>query len=293
MNDSPPSLMPSIEVPSSSRIFRRILVAFDNSPHSRAALQMAVRLAADLEADLEGLFIKDQKLLRAAQLPFAKEVRAHSVAPKRLSDRRVQRQLRHQAERAEAAVHELAERTEVPHTFRVVEGDVTRELLRAADDADLLALGKTSTQSSRRRLGTTSRALLDKSSTSGLVLRQALRGRQPLLTYYDGSEAARSALEVAAGLATSGSGHPLTVFLPPLDEATTQRLQAEVHDECGARVPSLDVRPLTRIERDRLATLARREGPSLVVMPESAAPLTHSPLQRFLYELDHPLLVVR
>ena len=293
MYDNPRSPMPTIEAPSSPRIFRRILVALDDSPHSRAALDMAVRLAADLEAELEGLFVKDENLLRAAQLPFAEEVRAHSVSPKSLTDRRVERQLRYQAERAEAALQEATEQAEVRYNFRVVEGHVTRELLAAAEEADLLALGKTSTRSSRRRLGTTSKALLSESSTPVLVLRRAVQHRQPIFTYYDGSEAAQSALRVAAGLATRGATHPLTVFLPAADEEETEQLRTEVDEEYGNRVAQLAVRPLTEVELTRIATLARREGHGLFVMPGGATPLSDTSLQHFLYELDCPLLLVR
>lgn len=294
MYDHPRTPMPTIESPSpSSRLFRRILVALDDSPHSRAALDMAVRLAADLETELEGLFIKDENLLRAAQLPFAKEVRSHSVSPKSLDDRRVERQLRYQAERAEAALQEATEQFEVAYNFRVVEGQVTRELLRAAEEADLIAMGKTSTQSSRRRLGTTSHTLLSESPTPVLVLRRSGRRRQPILTYYDGSDAAQLALRVAAHLASGGAPRPLKVFLPATDEEETEQLRTEVEKKYGDRISQLGVRPLTEIEIARIATLARREGRGLFVMPGGASPLSDASLQRFLYELDRPLLVVR
>ena len=289
MHDIPPSVMPS--APSSDRSFRRILVALDASPHSRAALDLAVQLAADLEADLEGLFVKDENLLRAAQLPFAEEVRTHSVSPKPLSDRRVRRQLRRQAEQAEAVLQEATEQAPVSHDFRVVEGQVTRQLLRAAEETDLVALGKTSTQSSRRRLGTTSEALLAESSTPVLVLRRAVRRRPPPSAYYDGSETARQALRTAAGLADQGV--PLTVFLPAADETTTEQLRGEVHEILGAHPVQVQVRPLSPTEVDRLAALARRYGPGLFVVPGNGSPLVDASLQRFLYELDRPLLVVR
>lgn len=294
MYDSPHNPMPTIEAPSSTRIFRRILVALDDSPHSRAALDMAVWLAADLGAELEALFVKDKNLLRAAQLPFAEEVRAHSVSPKSLTDRRVQRQLRYQAERAEAALQEATERAEVSYNFRVVEGDVTRKLREAAEEVDLLAMGKASTRrSSRRRLGTTCQALLSECTTPVLVLRRAVQHRQPIYTYYDGSDAAQTALRVAAGLASRGATHPLKVFLPPQEEADTERLRAEVAEECENRVSQLQVSPLTKTELYRIATIAQREGCGLFVMPGGASPLSNMSLQRFLRELDRPLLVVR
>lgn len=284
---------PMTEVKMPTRAFRRILVALDASPHSRAALGLAVRLAEDFEAELEGLFIKDENLLRAAQLPFAQEVRAHSVSPRRLDDRRIERKLRYQAERAEGALREATEEAEVTSNFRVIEGHVTRELQRAAETADLLALGKTSTQSSRRRLGTTCQALLSDAPVPVLVLRKAAQHRQPVLTYFDGSETAVTTLRVAAQLATRALGPPLKVFVPADDPAEAERLRDEVRAEYGDRVPHLQVRPLTGIELDRLAALAGREGKGLFVMPAESAPFTNAPLERFLYEIDRPLLVVR
>lgn len=277
----------------SDRPFRRILVALDASPHSQAALDMAVRLAVGFEATLEGLFIKDEDLLRAARLPVAEEVRSHTLPPKHLSDRRMERQLRHQAERAEAALQKAAERAEVEHTFRVVEGRVTRELLKAAQETDLLAIGKTSTTSSRRRLGTTCEAILSEAPVPVLVLREAIQRRQPVLTYYDGSEAAVASLKVAAQLALRAGDSILKVLLPATDEAEDQRLREEVREQYADLVPRLQIRTLTQTEVDRLAMLTQQEGPCLFVLPDTCPPLMNTPHERFLYQTDCPLLVVR
>lgn len=282
--------MPEIE---SSPSFRRILVALDASPQSQAALDMAVRLALGFEATLEGLFIKDENLLRAARLPVAEEVRSHTLPPKGLSDRRVERQLRYQAERAEAALQEAAERAEVEYTFRVAEGQVTSELLKAAREADLLAMGKTSTTSSRWRLGTTCETILSEAPGPVLVLRKSIHHYQSILTYYDGSEAADATIRVAAQLALHAGNSVLKVLLPATDEAETNRLREKVRKQYADLVPQLQIRLLTQTEINRLAALTQREGPCLFVLPGDCAPLANTPHQRFLYEADCPLLVVR
>jgi nucleotide-binding universal stress UspA family protein len=270
----------------------RILVALDASPQSQAALDAAVRLAADFEAEVRGLFVEDETLLRAAQLPFAEEVRSYTAPPKRLDDRRMQRQLRYQAEYAERSLQHAAEQAEVAHDFEVVQGNVPRELLRAATEADLLVLGKTSTASSRRRLGTTCQTVLANASTPVLVLREAVAPQRPILTYYDGSDAAEAALRMAVQLSVRGGRRPLTVLLPPSDEAETDRLRDEVKARYGSADVPLHVHPLTPAERRRLSAFARRNG-GLVVLPAGCDPLSHVPLKQFLYEIDRPLLVVR
>lgn len=281
------------ELNPSERAIRQILIALDASPHSRAALEMAVQLATAFEANLKGLFIKDENLLQAAQLPFAQEVRSHSLPPKRLDDTRVERQLRYQAQRAEALLEDRTEQVEVSYDFEVVEGHVTEELLHASEDADLLAVGKTSTRSSRRRLGTTSRTLLSEASAPVLVLREPVGQPQPLITYYDGSDAAASALEMAVQVATRPPNRPLKVFLPPETESNLARLQDEVYRQFGSQVPHLQVRPLAPQELNRFARLARKEGQVLLVLPESCPALVNTPLDHFLYKTDRPLLVVR
>jgi nucleotide-binding universal stress UspA family protein len=271
---------------------QRILVALDASPHSQAALDAAVRLATDLGAEVEGLFVEDETLLRAAQLPFAEEVRASTTSPKALTDQRMQRQLRYQAEYAEQTLRRAGERAEVTVEFDVVQGNVTRELLNAATEVDLLVLGKTSTDSSRRQLGTTSRTVLTDAPAPVLVLREVVPPQQPVLVYYDGCPAAKTALEVAARLSRRGEARPIRVLLPASDDATTERLRDEVQSYVGDPEMPVSMHVLTRAESRRLSAFARRVG-GLVILPDDCVPLSQVPLRQFLYEIDRPLLVMR
>jgi len=278
MSEEPPSL-------------RRILVALDASPQSRAALDAAVRLAGVFEAAVDGLFVEDEELLRASQLPFTAEVRAYTAPPRRLNDDRMQRQLRHQAEHAERVLRRAAEQGDVPYDFHTVEGDVTQELLRAADEVDLLVLGKTSTESSRRRLGSTSRTLLADASSPVLVLRRPVPPQKPLLLYYDGSAPAETALDLAVRLARR-DGVALDLLLPVHDDAETDRLAEEVHARTDGPDVSIRLHRLTRAEAHRLSAFARKDG-GLVVLPSCCPSFGDTSLKQFLYEMDRPLLLVR
>jgi len=271
---------------------RHILVALDASPHSRAALDAAVRLATAFEAEVEGLFVEDETLLRASQLPFAEEVRAYTAPPKRLNDDRMQRQLRHRAKHAEHALRQAAEQGEVPYDFRTVQGNVTHELLRAAAEVDLLVLGKTSTESSRRRLGSTCRTLLADAPSPVLVLRQPVPPQKPLLLYYDGSAPAEAALALAIRLARREGVAALDVLLPVPDEAETNRLGEQVRAQSNAPDVPIRLHRLTRAETHRLSAFARKDG-GLVILPSCCPSLEDTSLKQFLYEMDRPLLVVR
>ena len=272
---------------------RKILIAANASPHSQAALTLAVQLAAAVGAEVEGLFVEDEQLLQAADLPFAAEVRTHSQPPTPLSDRRVERQLRRQAERAEAELQRATESLDVPHSFRVVRGPVTHELRAAAAEADLLALGKTSTDSSRQRLGSTARALLSECGASVLVLRSAAPLSQPVLTYFDGSAAGARALTLAARCVRRSDAGRLRVLLPARDPETTRRLRDEVHTHCRGLDIETEIHVLSPSEADQLAVLAHHAGGGLMVLPRTCEPVSAAPFQQFLYELDRPLLLVQ
>jgi hypothetical protein len=53
---------------------RRILIALDASPDGLSALETSAWLAARMNAELQGLFVEDESLLRIAEIPLAREV---------------------------------------------------------------------------------------------------------------------------------------------------------------------------------------------------------------------------
>jgi nucleotide-binding universal stress UspA family protein len=269
-----------------------ILVAADGSPHSRAAIDAAVRIAATVEASVDGLFVEDDTLLRTARLPGAREVRACTAPPRRLGDARLTRQLRHQARAAERALGRLAGRADVAYGFETVAGSVSEELRRAARNADLLVLGKTSTDSSRRRLGSTSATLLRDAPCSVLVLRRPIPPREPLLLYYDGSAAAETALGLALRLVHRAPDSPLEVLLPAHDGADAGALRNRVQARTDGLAIPFRLNPLPPSQSRRVPTIAR-QNKGLFVLPERAPPLRSGSLQALLYDLDRPLLVAR
>jgi nucleotide-binding universal stress UspA family protein len=276
------------------RPIHRILIALDASPHSEAALNEAVQLAAHFDAELRGLFVEDVNLLRSADLPMAREVRSFVLPAQAMNRGRIRHQLRRQAERAQQLIQAASRHADVKYSFDVVRGRVTRTLLEAAADADLIALGKTSSvRSSRRKLGSTAQRVLRDASQSVLVLRETTRPNQSIMVYYDGTDAAESALKLAVALARMTPPRPLMVLLPANDADETQRLHDAVTEQCGPTGPNLRIHPLTKIEAARLATVASMEEHGLVVLPAGAPPFEDANLQQFLYDLDRPVLVVR
>src|SRR5262245_38775147 len=214
---------------------RRILVALDASPHSQAALEAASELAVVLKAELVGIFVEDVNLLRLAGLPFAREVGYPSGTDRPLDSPSMERELRVQAEQVRQTLAGIARRRQIRWSFRVVRGQVATELLSAAQEADLLALGRASWALTRRvPLGTTAREVVAQASGAVLLLQRGHAICPPVQLVYDGSPAARRALATAAYMAMITGGH-LTVMVVANAPEVAQRLQEEVDGRLQAQ----------------------------------------------------------
>lgn len=272
-------------------IIRRILVALDASPHSLAALQAAAELADRLGAELLGLYVEDIVLLRLADLPLASVVSPYSAQPRQLNRQQLEQQLRIQARQAQRALANLAGRRRLQWTFRVSQGVVSAELLAAAQESDLIILGK-SGWSRRSRLGSTARVIVAQAPRQALILQQGARLALPLGVVYDGSPLAPKALAAAAGLLLSG-GVYLTVIILARESDAARRLQAEAAAWLRERGLQAGFRWLLGPPGARLTEIVRGEQCGLLVLPGEIEDLPGEALADLLDTVSCPVLVVR
>ena len=185
-------------------IIRRIVVALDASSGSRAALATAVSLAETLKTELHGLFVEDINLLRLSELPFAREVQFAESKLRRLEREELLKRLRARAAILKHEIQELAAEHKITSSFQVIRGPVDRELLAAALDTDLLAVGRLGHSIARHaKLGSTARAVVDR-ATSAVLLVSGDITSGPIVALYDGSDVGRRVLELAVALAEQG-----------------------------------------------------------------------------------------
>jgi len=266
---------------------RRILVALDSSRHSLAALEAAAELAAHTEAELLGLFVEDINLLRLARLPFASQVSSTSVGAESVDSARMERELRAQAQQARKALEAAALRVRVPWSFRVARGDVAAEVLAAAEEADLLTLGKRGLARNGQMLGSTAHAALTNVRRSLLLSQHGSPLRQPVLVLYDGSEGSRQALEVALKLA-GAAGHRLIVLL--LTEQAGD-LRDEVARLVGLKGPPVRYQTTYGANAISLSHALRHEPDGFLVL-SGAGRLSREEIRKLLQEVKNPVLLI-
>lgn len=269
---------------------RRILVALDSSRHSLAALDAAAELAAHTQAELFGLFVEDINLLRLARLPFASQVSATSARAEPVDSARMERELRGQAAQARRALAAAAARARVPWSFRVARGEVAAEVIAAAEEVDLITLGKRGLASNGQRLGSTAHAALSSARRSLLLAQHGSPFRPPVLVVFDGSEGSREALDVAVRLARA-AGHHLVVLLVDGTGAPSAELQEAVARGIGPHGPRVRYEGSYGANALSLSHALRRESEGFLVLSD-AGRLSSDEIRKLLQQVRNPVLVV-
>ena len=272
---------------------RRILVALDASPASLSALQNAVELAARLGAELIGLFVEDINLLRAAQLPLAREVSFFSTTLRRLESVDLERQLRAQAQQVRRILARTARDRGVEWHFRITRGAVAGEVLAAGAGADLMVLGKIGRSlPGFRRTGSTVRMMITQRPGLTLIWQAGVRLTLPVLVVYDGSQRARKGLRAGGHLIRARNGR-LAVFVVAEDEAGARELQLEAEQRLQDQGLGADFRLLVRPGLNGLARMIAMESRGPVVLPCEKEPLEGEQLCALVDQLANPVLLVR
>jgi nucleotide-binding universal stress UspA family protein len=272
----------------------RILVALDASPHSLAALEAAVDLAVRFQAELAGLFVEDENLLRLAELPFLSEIGIFTATRRHIDGKELERQIRVQSRRIRRVFTLTTERAHVRWSFRVVRGTVLSEVLTAASEADVLVLGRAGWSLLRRgQLGSTVRGILPERFGLALILKEGTCLGAPLAVVYDGSPVAERALIAADTLRRQSDGDQVLIVLLMAEEPQRARaLQSQAASCLADRNTVAHYRSLTGANVFWLADILEAEGCGTLVLPARSSALQNSVLVALLEHLDLPVLLV-
>jgi nucleotide-binding universal stress UspA family protein len=275
-----------------NRVIQSIAVAIDCSPHSKASLEAAAEMAARLKAELIGIFIEDINLLHMAGLPFVEEVRMYSSATVKLDTGQLERLLRQQAEQAREMLQHTAEARTLRHTFRVLRGMVSEQLMLAAPEADMLVLGRSGrSPSCRKGLGSTARTALHECKMNVMLMRPGVTAAEgPLLVLYDGSAASKRALSTALEIAAPSSKLHLLVTNTAPDAVEHCREENDALMSGNGIEAEYYHLPFT--ESKQLITFIRMIDSGLVVIGEGMN-LPEESLRELIDNIDYPVLMVR
>jgi nucleotide-binding universal stress UspA family protein len=268
----------------------RILVAIDGSPHSLAALKLAAELAAKIDAELVGIYVEDVNLIRLADLPITREIGFHSARISEVDVQRLKRQLRAQARRAEQALALIAESAEVQWSFRIAQGIIHTELLTAAEETDLVIMGK-SGWSRRKRLGSTAQTMVVEFRQQILILQAGVALGRPIMVIYTGSEVSKKALQVIPDLRTED--YPLSVLISTGDVDRMKELKTDIQKWAEKNKIKPDYLWITEVDEAAIARQVWSKNCGMLVLPAESDLLPSEQLLNLLNTIDCAVYLVR
>jgi hypothetical protein len=255
---------------------RRIAVALDASPHSLRGLAIAAGIAAALRAELEGVFVEDTELIRPAGLPFLRELRIATLCESSLDPERLQRELRAAARGVRERLERTAGELGLAWSFRVWRGDLEAEILGAACDAELFALGRIGRFAPLRRRPRPTAAHPPAGLVAGVL--------------FNGSEVAGRALSIAVELGIRHAAN-LVVMLRPRTGDDAASLAVRARDQLGAVRERALLVTLDTADPVSLAATARTLGIGLLILDRTNPILTRTALWSSLETLDCPVVI--
>lgn len=208
-----------------SVVVERILVALDASPQSQVAMRAAARLAAAMHAELQGIFVEDANLFHLCNSPFCREIGLRTATVRPLESHTMERQLRVLAAEMRRSLARVAGEVQVRWSFQVTRGAVEHELLAAAEHALLVSMGRGGWVAGKR-LGSTTRAIVERTQRPLLIPGNHERLTHPLTVIYNGSAGSERALALAVRLAQQAA-QPLRLMIISR-EAEAERLQTQI-----------------------------------------------------------------
>jgi len=271
---------------------RRILLALEAGNGDSAAMEAATHLAAQLNAELHGLFLEDINLLRLAGLPFAREIGLTSVAPRQLQAADIERSFRSQAQRAQQSLATSAARLQVRWTFQVARGEIRATVKKAALQADLVVV----THGLRQIQGESLPSLLEGAFESVvcplLVLPPSSAVTPPVAVLYDGSPQSARALQLAAHLGERDD-HEIRLYLLAAGPKQVAGLEEQAVAEMKGTVARIQVRLLSAAGPAELANELNRTGVATVFLAADSAVARPGMLRKFLDRIHGAVFLIR
>ncbi|HSJ80251.1 MAG TPA: hypothetical protein VK910_03475 [Thiobacillus sp.] len=258
----------------------RIWVALDESPRSAAALIAAVALAAELDAELAGLFVEDIDLQHLSGLPFAREFSVLTGAGIPLLPDEVERIWRREEKAMQRLLAEAANRSQLRWSFRVARGKVAAEINTLAQALDLIVLGK--------RTGIGVMAVVQ--TTARLADVQPKAG--PVLVLFEDLPTSARSLETGAMLARS-NGADLVLLIKDGDEDAYRAACAAAQAVLKALGTAGRCVRLNAVEGDNLIQAARSERAGCLVLAGRERFLSQAGFERMLDAIECPVVLAR
>lgn len=252
---------------------RRIAVILGPGGASRELMnQLQPLLATDRNIVMQGVFLEEADVQRAAELPFVQELCRVTFAVREFDNEKFERALALRLRTARRALAVLADRAGVPHTFRNVRGAAITMLSEAVSESDITVF-----EPARLRVA------------AAIAPPVSMRRRRIVVLISD-VESAGEVLRVAISLAEEDT-RKISVLLSPARDVETDELLDYARDLLPGRPAS--VRLIGSGDKERLALTLRELLATILIAPAVDEMINEKMLRFFRQQVRCPVCLVR
>jgi len=268
----------------------RILVLLDGSRVGYVVLDVAAAIAARTGAELQGVFVEEQNLLRSAGYGFAREVGSVSGVSRPLDVTALEQRMQRLAEQSRRALAGAAGHYGGRYQLSIARGSVVEEVLALAEPEDLLVLGRARWSTIPAGwLGSTARALLHRSPGRLLLWsHQQPPNHGRVVVFLNEHEGANQRAIAAAAEAAAYSRQPVTLLLSGEAGVAPDAL-ATLKRNLGVPEPDVRVVPLPSSDPATVARVLRQEKASQLVLSRDCSLFREPGAENLLAALHLPL----
>lgn len=273
-------------------LFSKILVALDSSRHSDAALEAAAAIAKALQANMYGLFIQDERWLQISRLSTATEVNELTGNIEPLAVHRLEKQIKILEGRIHRRFVQISRKHELSYRWNSLEGNVNDKLLEASRNADLITIGtRGKSFTGRHRIGSTARTVIEKSDKPVLILQKGLQINETVISIYDGSELSLKGIEF--GLSLAEKNETKLIILKINSEGEGSDARNTLKDLVKESTVHVDIHVLDPFNSGTFINLVGRQYGGLLIIPDVNRFAKMATLEKLLYNLSNPILLMR
>lgn len=206
-------------------MIKLILVPTDGSENSLTAADYAINLARLFNAGIRGLFVKDVKVLTG---PLIHDIGTSigGMVPYGTFNQTVREMMESQADATLNLLEGKCSQAGIPFRREVREGVVSHEIIKSADDCDLISMGKMGAHAEWRDvfLGTNVEFVVRQTHKPVLITPSEFKPFTKMLIAYDGSSFADKALRSGAEIAQPMKLPVTVVFVADKKEEASETL---------------------------------------------------------------------
>ena len=246
---------------------KNILIVFDASGHTAVSMRIATELAVKMQTGIRALYVEDNDLLNAVELPFTREVSLQTAAKSNIDSASMMQKFRVDAENIKKQIEEMALTHRISLSFSSMRGQKVQVIKNRTEEVNMV--------------------LIPAACSSRSGKQQTYQRDEIILVYEDNSPASEKSLNIALSQAVK-QNYQLIIFVN--NEQSKQHVEKKlrqkgVHAMCQVNDYS---------SLDEVVLLVYKHTPALLVLPDDS-PLVQDEtiLNKLVNFLESDILLIR